>query len=387
MRERGLDGHRVADVALPQRVALACGPDRERATGRPAEQLGEQRRTVGSGLAEPCDAGVRAHERNVHAVRQQAVELDRRRGVAPQPVPAPDDEPREQLRDVFGARDARMRRSGPCADLDAEIAADQGAEGVLVSGVVAEVDDVRRAEVVPQAADRITLVRVDEGGVEHHLAVAYEHVVRLQQAPSLGHGGRLPVGFDMAVVERAAGRFRLDVRARERSRELREVLGELVSLLDDVGRELVGEIDVELRAVAPDEMDLRRQAAHQRQLAQLAAGDHGHVGLGEVGERAQCRDGLTIRGRRGRVVDDRRDRAVVVGGDEERRGARELVDGADDVGGDRHQPASSVLRKSSAHLCTSRRNTTARIRRIRWRRSAGSIVTACTIASFTESMS
>ena len=56
--------------------------------------------------------------------------------------------------------------------------------------------------------------------------------------------------------------------------------------------ERVHEADVELGAVAADQVHLGRQAGQRRQVAQRAAGDHGGGGLVQAGERAQRADRL-----------------------------------------------------------------------------------------------
>ena len=52
----GLDDEGVADVTLGKRDPRRFGSHDERSCDRPAEQLGEQRRRVGAGMAEPRHA-------------------------------------------------------------------------------------------------------------------------------------------------------------------------------------------------------------------------------------------------------------------------------------------------------------------------------------------
>ena len=90
-----------------------------------------------------------------------------------------------------------------------------------------------------------------------------------------------------------------------------------------VGGERAREADVELGAVAADEVDLLGQPRERGEIVQRATRDHGDAGVGERGERAQSRDRLAPRARVAGDVDDRCERAVVVAGDEQVRLARE----------------------------------------------------------------
>ena len=80
--------------------------------------------------------------------------------------------------------------------------------------------------------------------------------------------------------------------------------------------------EVELRAVAPDQVHLAREAGERRQVAQRPAGDDRDDGLRQRRERPDGRDGLRERAGRRRIVDERRERAVVVAPDEQLGDAR-----------------------------------------------------------------
>ena len=124
-------------------------------------------------------------------------------------------------------------------------------------------------------------------------------------------------------MQRDAGRLVLDEHAGTRRRDRVQVLGHAVAQRERLGRERAGEADVELGAVAADEVDLLGQARERGEVVQRAARDHGHARVGERGERAQRGDRLAARARVAGYVDDRRERAVVVAGDEQVRLARE----------------------------------------------------------------
>ncbi len=87
--------------------------------------------------------------------------------------------------------------------------------------------------------------------------------------------------------------------------------------LDQLGREPLDEPQVELRAVAADEVHLARQARQRRQVAQRATRNDRDRRLRQRCQSPDGGDRLGERLRLRRVVDERRERAVVVAADEE----------------------------------------------------------------------
>ena len=93
--------------------------------------------------------------------------------------------------------------------------------------------------------------------------------------------------------------------------------------LAQLGREPLDEAEVELGAVAADEVHLAREARERRQVAERAARDDGDDGLRQRGQRPHGGDGLGQRPCRRGIVDERREGAVVVAPDEELGNARD----------------------------------------------------------------
>jgi hypothetical protein len=108
-----------------------------------------------------------------------------------------------------------------------------------------------------------------------------------------------------------------------RARDLRQLQEESAVELAELGLESLDEAEVELRAVAADEVHLARKTRQGGKIAERSARDHGDHGLGERGQRAHRRDGLGKRPGCRRVVDERSERAVVVATDEELRYLRD----------------------------------------------------------------
>ena len=77
----------------------------------------------------------------------------------------------------------------------------------------------------------------------------------------------------------------------------------------------------ELRAVTPDEMHLVGKPRERGEIAQRPARHHGDMGVGQHGQSTQAGDRRPKRMGVGGNVDERGDRAVVVAGDEQHRGA------------------------------------------------------------------
>ncbi|MEZ5165304.1 MAG: rhomboid family intramembrane serine protease [Acidimicrobiales bacterium] len=149
---------------------------------------------------------------------------------------------------------------------------------------------------------------------------------RTGETTELVEDGGDPVGIDGAVVHRDRRRLLLDRETGMRVDERGQADDEVGPPRPDHRVELLGESDVELRAVGADEVDLRGQPRERREVAQGASRDHGDVGLGQRGEVPQRHAGLAQREGSHRVVDDRGDRAVVVARHEQVGGLGEPVE-------------------------------------------------------------
>ena len=94
---------------------------------------------------------------------------------------------------------------------------------------------------------------------------------------------------DAAHVHGDARRLGLEPDAAVLPRD-RLQLGEQPAVeLVELGREALDEAEVELGAVAPDEVHLAREPRERRQVAQRPAGDHRDDGLRQRRERADAR--------------------------------------------------------------------------------------------------
>ena len=102
--------------------------------------------------------------------------------------------------------------------------------------------------------------------------------------------------------------------------------------LVELRRKPLDEAEVELGAVAPDQVHLARQPRERRQVAQRAARDDRDDGLRQRRERADGRDGLRQRAGGRRIVDERRERAVVVATDEQLGDARDPAERSAQLG-------------------------------------------------------
>ena len=216
-----------------------------------------------------------------------------------------------------GPSHAQLGEGGARADLDAEIGPGQAAERILVGDVVAHEDRRRGPDLVAQRIEREALVGLDDGELDHALALA--RVDAGEQRGALAHCGQGRGAIllrGLAVVQCGAGGLELDGDAGPGLGDGVELIGQLVSQRDRGGLERTREADVELGAVAADEVDLLGQARERGEIVQAASRDHRHAGVGERCQRAQRRDRLAPRAGLLRDVDDRRQRAVVVARDE-----------------------------------------------------------------------
>jgi hypothetical protein len=103
------------------------------------------------------------------------------------------------------------------------------------------------------------------------------------------------------------------------ARDRLELSLDLLPQLDGLGRQRVREAHVELRAVRADEVYAVRLAQQHRKIRQRSARDHRDMRARQLRQRTQRNDRLAVRHSLGGVVHDRRERAVVVGCNQQRR--------------------------------------------------------------------
>ena len=120
-----------------------------------------------------------------------------------------------------------------------------------------------------------------------------------------------------AVVEGDRGGLHLELGAGGPPGDLGQVGLDPGPEVELAGREALAEAEVELAAVAAHEVDLGGQAGETGQVAQGAAGDHRHVGVGQGGQGPEGDHGVGPGMGRHRVVDDGGDGPVVVAGHQE----------------------------------------------------------------------
>ena len=332
-RPAGLDGHRPRAVALAEREALAFGRDREVSGPRPAQNVGEDGRRVGSRMAQPRHPGIRREQRDRRSVREHRVPLDRNGVIAVEPVPAQLEHEAEHPHRVDRLVDVirRKRLAGP--DLDPEVRPVELGECVLVRDVVPEEEDGAGRRLHAQRGDGRTLVGREERELDDLLAVG-DVDVRPGRRPAFDSSERLlahlPAGA--AQVHRNARGLRLEADAGEVADDRRQLREQLVVEIVLFGCEPLDEPEVELRAVAADQVHLAREAGEGREVAQRATGDHGDDGLGKRSQRPDGCHGLGQRpGGRG-VVDERSERSVVVAADQQLRHARDVREGGAQFG-------------------------------------------------------
>ncbi len=343
-RPARLDGHRPGDVALAQRDARADRLDGEVPGVLAAEQVGEDRRGVGAGVAHPRQARVRGEQRVVGAVGQHRVALDELRRFALEPAAAGVHEVRQEPRDVLGVTDPEGGPGGAGPHPDADVRAMEMRKRILIGHVVTEEEHRGGPQLVAQLVEGVALVGGHHRQVDDGLALRGLHAIPSGRALADLLGGLGGVGLrGLPGVQRRARRLRLHPRARVALRNRREFRHKLVAAALVLARQRPGEPDVELGAVRAHQMDLGRQARERRQVPQCATGDDRHLRLRQVRERPQRRDRFGNRlGLRG-VGDDGGERAVVVAGDQQLRYSGELSEGrAKLVGGTQSFRAGSL---------------------------------------------
>ena len=142
-------------------------------------------------------------------------------------------EAREQAGDVLRVVHAQLGERLARADLDAEVGAGEAAERVLVGDVVADEDGRGGADLVADRIEREALVGLDDGELDHALALARVHAGQRRRAVAHGRQRGLPVLLGgLAVVQRRTRRLVLDGDTRPGSGDRVQLLGDAIAQLD-----------------------------------------------------------------------------------------------------------------------------------------------------------
>ena len=157
------------------------------------------------------------------------------------------------------------------ADLDADVRAVQLSERVLVGDVVAEVEHRARARLRAERVQGRALVGREERQLGDVLPVR-DVDVGPRAGPVLDGGERLPSDLRVgaAHVHGDAGGLRLQADARVGACDRAQLGEEPVVEVAQLRLESLDEAEVELRAVAADEMDLAREPRERREVAEGA---------------------------------------------------------------------------------------------------------------------
>ena len=285
-RPAGLHGHGARQVALPERQAAALQGDREVAGGGPAEQVGEQRGGVRSGVAQPAHPGLRGDQRDGAAVGQHRVPLDRHRPLAEQPLPAVVQQRAEQAYASTGPETrwwatvspspTLTPRSGPWSWANAFSSVTSSPKNTTALAAIC----------IRSASTADALVGGDHRQFDDLLAAG-----RVDPRP-----GRRP-GADRLqdqVGDLGPGAPRVDGHARRldlqpdplaAADQRRQRLDQLVRNCCRSGARASTKPDVELGAVAADQMDLAGQPGQRGEVAQRPPGDHRDRRLRQAGQR------------------------------------------------------------------------------------------------------
>ena len=348
LRPTRLQHQRIADPELSHGVRTAGIRDAEMSGGRSAEQLAEDRRRVEPRQAQPRNPTGRRHQGRRSLIRETRVVLDRHRLRAGEPRGSQLGKVREQPRDRLRIDDAQQGLRGSLADLHAEIGSAERGEGVLVGDVVADEADRRCADALAQPLQRRALVRRQHAELDDFLAVLGDHPLERAGSVEDGSHPRVRGGVrDLAVVERNAGGLGLDARAGNLSCDLGQLREYAIAQIERLARQRLREVRIELAAVAADQVHVLGRSHHAGQVAERAAGDHRDVRMREPRQHAQCHERFAQRSRGAGIGDDRRERSVVVGGDEQDGGPGQAGEPPREV-----VHASSPSRNASAQACT-----------------------------------
>ena len=318
----------MAVVLLLRGRRIGCGLDREVPGRLTPHEPGEQRWSVHPRGTHPDEPGAGGHQRHHPAVCEQSVPLDRHRAGPGQPRLPQAGQPREPAGHVgrIGYPVGGCGLTRP--HLDRDVRPVQPDKRILVGHVIAEVDDGRGPDPVPQRIDGLPFGSVDHRQLEHFLARLDPHVGPGRRAAEqfldrrVGHG----VG-DVPIVECDRGRLGFDPKSRVAGGDPVHLVEQLLPEFHLLPSERADKILIELAAVRADEHHLAVESREGGEVGERPPRDHGRVGRAERGDGPQGHDRLAHRNSLRGVVHDRGERAVVVRRHEQHRHLRDRLQG------------------------------------------------------------
>ncbi|SUA41438.1 Uncharacterised protein [Nocardia africana] len=161
------------------------------------------------------------------------------------------------------------------------------------------------------------LVGLDDGQFDDRLALGDLDADPARRAlPGLLQRAAAHLGSGVAHMQRDTGRLGLDGDAGIVVGDGRQGVAHLGQQLLGVVVDGVHEADIELRAVASDQLHLDGKPGKRREISQRAAGDDGRGRGRQAGERTQCADRFPMGVGLCRIGDYGRDCPVVVRSDQ-----------------------------------------------------------------------
>ena len=318
----------MAVVGLRGRGFGRCRLDREVAGRRAAEQFGKQGRAVDPWHTQPYQPRSGGDQPHHAAVGHQRMAFDRHRLGTGQPGLTGIGQHRQPAGHLERIGNPKQRGRVAAPHLHAHVRPLQAGEGIFVGHIVAEIHHGAGAHPVPQRVDGVSLRRVHHGEFEHLLATLHMHLVpRGRPGEQFRH--RLVAGglVGAAVVKRDRGRLGLHMEAGGRLGDPVHLIEHPLPQADLRGREIPHKVLVELAAVRAHEHHGAGEFAELGEIGERATGDHGHMRARERGEQPHRHQRLPQGPGIGRILDDRGERAVVVGGDQQDGRAGDGLDG------------------------------------------------------------
>lgn len=295
--------------------------------GLGVQEGGEDGTGVDPGEAEPLDGAGGGEDGEGALVAEDGVVLDGGACVFEEPGASGGDEFFDGGMGLLDGLDALVGFGGVGADLDAEVGLVEGSEGVFVGDVIAEEGDGGGAGGEAEGLERGALVGMVDEEFEDAFAVADAEVGGLGDLlDETIDGGEGEVVGDVPEVEGEGGGLSFEEEAEVFRGDGEDGSAEGFEDEGDVAR---GEAEVwaeDFGAVAADEVGGIEGSEALAQVVEGAAGDDGDTSLRESrGEAEVVHDARGGAGEVG-VGDDGGEGAVEIDGEEEARGAGELVE-------------------------------------------------------------
>ena len=273
-------------------------------------------------MTQPGQRRIRGHQSDGARTGEHRESLDGRSVGAGKPRTTLVEQECQSGSDVLGAVDAIVGDGVPAADLDSDVRPLKPAERLFVGHVVADEDGSGCAVLMANQVECVALVGGDDSQLDHRFALG-----DLNAWPECRFGAdgdeRLlgVVGTGVAYVQCNAGGLLLHRCPRGVGGDSAQLGDDLVEQFPGVGVDRVDESDVELGAVAADQLHFGGKSGQRSQILEGAARDHGSRRRREAGERAKRTHRFRPGIRLVRVGDDGCHRPVVVGGYEQTRRA------------------------------------------------------------------